>query len=67
MAAGLTEQLDEAGLAVRVVAMLLEGALVEKLEAEGAGEVFGVPLASHGCHTLACTRTQVPKTGSRTF
>lgn len=35
------------------MAVLLEGPLVQKLQAEGTGEVFGVPLASHGCHTLA--------------
>ena len=34
--------------------MFLEGSLIEQLEAEGTGEVFRVPLASHGCHTLAC-------------
>ena len=47
------EELDEAGLAVGVVAMLLEGSLVEQLEAEGTGEVLGMPLATHGRYTLA--------------
>lgn len=49
----LTKQLDEARLAVGIVAMLLEGPLVEQFEAEGTGEVLWVPLASHGSHALA--------------
>jgi hypothetical protein len=49
----LAEQLDEARLAVRVVAMLLEGALVEQFEAERTREVFRVPLSTHRRYTLA--------------
>ena len=33
--------------------MLLEGALVEQLEAEGAVEVLWVPLLSHGSDAFA--------------
>ena len=33
--------------------MFLEGSLVKQLEAEGAGEVVGMELLSHGRHTLA--------------
>ena len=51
--ASLAEELDVAGLAVGVVAVLLEGALVEQFEAEGAGEVLRVPLLAHGCDALA--------------
>ncbi len=49
----LSEELDVAGLAVGIVAVLLEGALVEQLEAEGAGEVLRVPLLAHCCDALA--------------
>ena len=49
----LAEELDETRLAVRVVAMLLEGALVEQFEAERTREVFRVPLSTHRRYTLA--------------
>lgn len=45
---GLTEELDEAALAVGLVVLLLEGALVELLEAEGADKVLRVELLAHG-------------------
>lgn len=45
---GLAEELQEAALAVRLVVLLLEGALVELLEAEGAHEMLGVELLGHG-------------------
>lgn len=44
----LTEELDEAALAVGLVILLLEGALVELLEAEGADKVLRVELLAHG-------------------
>lgn len=44
----LTEELDEAALAVGLVVLLLEGALVELLEAEGADKVLRVELLAHG-------------------
>lgn len=44
----LTEELDEAALAVRLVVLLLEGAFVELLQAEGADEVLRVKLLGHG-------------------
>ena len=40
-------------MAVGVLTMLLEGALVEQLEAEGAVEVLRVPLLSHGSDAFA--------------
>lgn len=46
--AGLTEELQEAALTVGFVILLLEGALVELLEAEGAHEMLGVELLGHG-------------------
>ena len=49
----LAEELDEARLAVRVVAMLLEGALVQQFEAKCAREVFRMPLATHRSYTLS--------------
>jgi hypothetical protein len=52
----LAEQFDVAGLAVGVVAVLLERAFVEELEAEGTGEVLRVPLLPHCCYTLASDR-----------
>lgn len=45
---GLAEELQEAALAVGLVVLLLEGALVELLEAEGTDEVLGVELLGHG-------------------
>jgi len=44
----LAEQFDEAALAVGLVVLLLEGALVELLEAEGAHKVLRVELLGHG-------------------
>lgn len=46
--AGLAEELEEAALAVGLVVLLLEGALVELPEAKGAHEVLGVELLGHG-------------------
>ena len=46
--ARLSKELDIAGLAVGVVTVLLERALVEQFEAEGASEVFWMPLLAHG-------------------
>ena len=48
-----SEELDVAGMAVGVLTMLLEGALVEQLEAEGTVEVLRVPLLSHGSDAFA--------------
>lgn len=44
----LTEEFDEAAVAVRLVVLLFERALVELLEAEGAHEVLRVELLAHG-------------------
>lgn len=49
----LAEEFDVTRLAVRVVAMFLKGSFIEQLEAEGTGEVFGVPFLTHGSNTLA--------------
>ena len=46
--AASAEELDEAGVAVGLLVLLLEGALVELFEAEGADEVLGVELLVHG-------------------
>ena len=40
-------------MAVRVLTMLLEGTLVEQLEAEGTVEVLWVPLLTHRSDALA--------------
>ena len=45
---GLAEELDEAGVAVGLVLLLLEAALAERLEAEVADQVVGVELGAHG-------------------
>lgn len=42
------EELLKAGVAVGLVVLLLEGALVQLAEAEGTDEVLGVVLAEHG-------------------
>ena len=52
----LTKKFYVAGLAVGVVPMLLEGALVQQLQAEGAGEVLGMKLLAHCSDTLAHDR-----------
>lgn len=44
----LTEELEEAVLTVRLVVLLLEGALVELLEAKGTDEVLRMELLGHG-------------------
>lgn len=48
---GLAEELHKAALAVRLVVLLLEGALVELLEAKGTDKVLGVELLGHGGDT----------------
>jgi len=50
----LSKELYVAGLAVGVVAVLLEGALVKQLEAEGTREVFRMPLLAHRGDAPAC-------------
>lgn len=42
------EELEEAGLAVRLAGTLLEGALGERAQAEGAGEVVRVEATAQG-------------------
>lgn len=49
----LTEEFNEAALAVGLVILLLEGAFVELLEAESAHKVLWVELLSHGCDAAA--------------
>ena len=44
----LAEQLHEAALAVGLVVLLLEGTLVQLLQAEGTHKVFRVELLGHG-------------------
>lgn len=44
----LAEELDEAGLAVGLACTLLKGALGERAQAEGAGEVVWVEAAAQG-------------------
>ena len=50
----LAEELDEAALAVGLVILLFEGALVELLEAEGKDKVLRVELLGHCCDAAAC-------------
>lgn len=52
----LTEQLDEAAVAVRLVVLLLEGSFVELLQAEGAHKVLRVELLGHGGDAAARDR-----------
>lgn len=47
MAAPSTEQFLEAAVTVGLVVLLLEGALVQLLQAERADEVFRVKFAKH--------------------
>lgn len=49
----LTEELDEAAVAIGLVVLLLEGAFVELLEAESAHKVLRVELLAHGCNAAA--------------
>ena len=51
--AKLAKELDVAWLAVGVTAMLLEGALVEQLEAESTRKVLRMPFLCHGGDGLA--------------
>lgn len=53
---GLAEEFDEAAVAVRLVVLLFEGALVELLEAEGAHKVLRVKLLAHGGDAAAGDR-----------
>lgn len=50
----LTEELEEAAVAVGFVLLLLEGPFVELLQAEGAHKVLGVELPGHGRDAAAC-------------
>lgn len=52
-AQSLTEELNKAGVAVGLVILLFEGALIKLLEAEGAHKVLGVELLAHGCDAAA--------------
>lgn len=52
-AQGLAKELDEAVLTVGLVILLLKGAFVELLEAEGTDEVLWVELLGHGCDAAA--------------
>lgn len=47
-APALTEELDEAAVAVRLLVLLFERSFVELLQAEGAHKVLGVKLLGHG-------------------
>lgn len=47
------EELEEAGLAVGLAGALLEGALGERAQAKGAGEVVRVEAAAQGRHATA--------------
>lgn len=47
------EELEETGLAVGFAGTLLEGALGERAQAEGAGEVVGVEAAAQRRHAAA--------------
>lgn len=52
-AQSLTEELNKAGVAVGLVILLFEGALIKLLETEGAHKVLGVELLAHGCDAAA--------------
>lgn len=52
-AQGLAKELDEAILTVGLVILLLKGAFVELLEAEGTDEVLWVEFLGHGCDAAA--------------
>lgn len=49
----LTEELPEAALAVGLLVLLLEGSLVQLLQAERAHKVLRVELLAHGCDAAA--------------
>lgn len=53
---GLTEEFDEAAVAVGLVVLLLEGAFVELLEAERTHKVLRVELLAHGGDAAARDR-----------
>lgn len=50
---GSAEELEEAGLAVGLAGALLEGALGERAQAEGAGEVIRMEAPAQGRHAAA--------------
>lgn len=50
----LTEQLDEAAVAVGFVVLFFKGAFVELFQAEGADKMLRVELLGHGRDTAAC-------------
>lgn len=50
----LTEQLDEAAVAVGFVVLFFKGAFVELFQAEGADKVLRVELLGHGCDAASC-------------
>lgn len=49
----LTEELDEAAVAVRFVVLFFKRAFVELFQAEGAHKVLRVELLGHGCDAAA--------------
>lgn len=50
----LTEQFDEAAVAVRFVVLFFKGSFVELLQTEGTHKVLGVKLFGHGCDAASC-------------
>jgi len=48
-----TEELDEAGMAVGFILLLLEAAFAQGLQAEVAHKVVGMEFGPHGCDTAA--------------
>lgn len=50
----LTEELEEAVLAVGLVVLLFEGSFVELLEAEGTDKVFWVEFLAHSSDAASC-------------
>lgn len=54
LSTSLTEQLDEAAMAVGFVVLFFKGAFVELFEAEGTDKVLRVEFLRHGRDTATC-------------
>lgn len=57
----LTEELEKAVLAVRLVVLFFEGSFVELLEAEGTDKVFGVKFLAHSSDAASRDRLLAPR------
>lgn len=58
----LSEELLKAAMAVRLVVLFFERALVQLFQAKRAHEVLGMEFAEHCCYAATCEKRNAKKT-----